>query len=137
MAINLLPEDPHEHGIGGRVGGYLERFDKAFERFKERYKRGLTTALHHRGLVLGCVGAVILSSLLLLIAVGRDFFPYVDAGQIKLHVRVPAGTRLEETERMMAKVESIVRSVIPPNELQLMTDHIGLPVYWAPAVLPD
>ena len=131
MAINLLPEDPNEHGIGGRVGEYLERFDRFFERSKERYRRGLTTALNHRGLVLACVGAVILSSLLLLMAVGQDFFPYVDAGQIKLHVRVPAGTRLEETERTMAKVENIVRSVIPPNEMQLMTDHIGLPVYWA------
>jgi multidrug efflux pump subunit AcrB len=131
MAITLLPEDPKEHGIGGRVGEYLERFDQAFERFKERYRRGLTSALHQRGLVLGCVGVVILSSLLLLLAVGQDFFPYVDAGQIKLHVRVPAGTRLEETERLMAKVENIVHETIPPDELQLMTDHIGLPVYWA------
>lgn len=131
MAINLLPEDPNEHGIGGRVGEYLERFDRAFDRFREKYKAGLTTALHHRGLVLGCIGAVILSSLLLLMAVGQDFFPYVDAGQIKFHVRVPAGTRLEETERLMAKVENIVRSVVPPKELQLITDHIGLPVYWA------
>jgi multidrug efflux pump subunit AcrB len=131
MAINLLPEDPNEHGIGGRVGEYLERFDQGFERFKERYKRGLTTALNHRGLVLGCVAVVILSSLLLFMAVGQDFFPYVDAGQIKLHVRVPAGTRLEETERIMAKVENIVRASIPADELQLMTDHIGLPVYWA------
>jgi multidrug efflux pump subunit AcrB len=131
MAINLLPEDPNEHGIGGRVGEYLERFDQAFERFKGRYKRGLTTALEHRGLVLGCIAVVILSSLLLFMAVGQDFFPYVDAGQIKLHVRVPAGTRLEETERMMAKVENIVRASIPADELQLMTDHIGLPVYWA------
>ncbi len=131
MAINLLPEDPNEHGIGGRVGEYLERFDQAFERFKERYKRGLTTALNHRGLVLGCISVVILSSMLLFMAVGQDFFPYVDAGQIKLHVRVPAGTRLEETERIMAKVENIVRASIPADELQLMTDHIGLPVYWA------
>jgi multidrug efflux pump subunit AcrB len=131
MAINLLPEDPNEHGIGGRVGEYLERFDQAFERFKGRYKSGLTTALEHRGLVLGCVAVVILSSMLLLFAVGQDFFPYVDAGQIKLHVRVPAGTRLEETERIMAKVENIVRSTIPSDELKLMTDHIGLPVYWA------
>jgi len=131
MAINLLPEDPNEHGIGGRVGAYLERFDHAFDRFREKYRAGLTTALHHRGLVLGCIGAVILSSLLLLIAVGQDFFPYVDAGQIKFHVRVPAGTRLEETERTMARVENIVRSVVPPKELQLITDHIGLPVYWA------
>ena len=131
MAINLLPEDPNEHGIGGRVGEYLVRFDHAFDRFRENYRAGLTTALHHRGLVLGCIGAVILSSLLLLMAVGQDFFPYVDAGQIKFHVRVPAGTRLEETERTMARVENIVRSVIPPKELRLITDHIGLPVYWA------
>jgi len=131
MAINLLPEDPEEHGIGGRVGEYLERFDQAFERSKEKYRRGLTTALHHRGLALGCVGIVILSSLLLLYVVGQDFFPYVDAGQIKLHVRVPAGTRLEETERMMAKIENIARATIPPDEFQLMTDNIGLPVYWA------
>jgi multidrug efflux pump subunit AcrB len=131
MAINLLPEDPSQHGMGGPIGKYLERFDQAFERFKERYKRGLTTALNHRGLVLGCVAAVILSSLVLLLGVGEDFFPYVDAGQIKLHVRVPAGTRLEESERLMARVENIARSVIPPSELRVMTDHIGLPVYWA------
>jgi len=131
MAINLLPEDPNEQGIGGRVGAYLERFDRGFDRFKTKYKTGLTTALEHRGLVLACVGAVILSSSLLLMAVGQDFFPYVDAGQIKFHVRVPAGTRLEETERTMARVENIVRSVVPPKELQLITDHIGLPVYWA------
>jgi multidrug efflux pump subunit AcrB len=131
MAINLLPEDPNEHGIGGRVGEYLKRFDQAFERFKERYKGGLTIALEHRGLVLACIAVVILSSMLLLFAVGEDFFPYVDAGQIKFHVRVPAGIRLEETERIMAKVENIVRSTIPSDELELMTDHIGLPVYWA------
>ncbi len=131
MAINLLPEDPTQHGIGGPIGKYLERFDQSFERFKEKYKGGLSTALHHRALVLGCVGGVVLSSLLLLFVVGEDFFPYVDAGQIKLHVRVPAGIRLEETERLMAKVENIARSVIPPNELRVMTDHIGLPIYWA------
>ena len=74
---------------------------------------------------------LILSSLVLLRGIGQDFFPYVDAGQIKLHVRVPAGTRLEETERLMARVENIAREVIPPKELHLMTDHIGLPVYWA------
>jgi len=131
MAINLLPEDPNEHGIGGRVGEYLKRFDEAFERFKGKYKGGLTIALEHRGLVLGCIAVLILSSMLLFFAVGQDFFPYVDAGQIKFHVRVPAGTRLEETERILARVENIVRATIPPDELQLMTDHIGLPVYWA------
>src|SRR5260370_19644599 len=71
------------------------------------------------------------ASLLLLRGVGEDFFPYVDAGQIRLHVRVPPGVRLEETERQLDRVEGIVRNIIPASELDVMTDHIGLPIYWA------
>jgi multidrug efflux pump subunit AcrB len=131
MAINLLPEDPQEHGIGGALGRWLTKFERGFDRFKESYERGLTTALRHRGFVLGCIAMMIGSSLLLMRGVGEDFFPYVDAGQIRLHVRVPSGIRLEESERMLDQVERIVRRVIPANELDLMTDHIGLPIYWA------
>ena len=65
-----------------------------------------------------------LASLLLLKCVGEDFFPYVDAGQIRLHVRVPVGTRLEESERILAKVEDIIRAAIPADEMDLMTDHL-------------
>ena len=136
MAINLLPEDPNEHGIGGRVGEYLERFDQGFERFKERYKRGLTTALNHRGLVLGCV-AVVICRRCCCMAVGQDFFPYVDAGQIKLHVRVPAGTRLEETERIMAKVENIVRASIPARRTPTDDRSHRFAGLLGTAVLPD
>jgi multidrug efflux pump subunit AcrB len=131
MAINLLPEDPEEHGIGGPLGLWLAKFERGFDRFKESYRRGLTTALGHRALVLGCIAVVIASSLLLIRGVGEDFFPYVDAGQIRLHVRVPPGIRLEESERLLDQVERIVREVIPADELDLMTDHIGLPIYWA------
>jgi multidrug efflux pump subunit AcrB len=131
MAINLLPEEPGADKPGGHIGALLQSFDSGFDRLKESYRRGLTTALHHRGLVLGCVVAVVLASMLLLEGVGEDFFPYVDAGQIRLHVRVPVGTRLEESERILAKVEDIIRSAIPADEMDLMTDHIGLPIYWA------
>ncbi|MBV8773786.1 MAG: efflux RND transporter permease subunit, partial [Deltaproteobacteria bacterium] len=131
MAVNLLPDDPQEHGMGGALGRWLTKFERGFDRFKESYRRGLTTALRHRGLVLGCIGVMIGSSLLLMRGVGEDFFPYVDAGQIRLHVRAPSGIRLEESERLLDQVETIVRQVIPPNELDLMTDHIGLPIYWA------
>jgi multidrug efflux pump subunit AcrB len=131
MAINLLPENPEEHGIGGAMGRWLAKFEHSFDRFKERYRRGLTTALNHRGLVLGCIAVMIGSSILLIRGVGEDFFPYVDAGQIRLHVRVPPGIRLEESERLLDRVETIVRQVVPANELELMTDHIGLPIYWA------
>jgi multidrug efflux pump subunit AcrB len=131
MAINLLPEDPGEHGFGGSLGRWLAKFERGFDRFKEGYRRGLTTALRHRGLVLGCIAVMIGSSLLLLRGVGEDFFPYVDAGRIKLHVRVPSGIRLEESERLLDQVERIIRQIIPANELDLITDHIGLPIYWA------
>ena len=131
MAINLLPENPEEHGTGGAVGAWLAAFERGFDRFKESYRRGLTTALHHRVIVLSCIAVMIGSSLLLMRGVGEDFFPYVDAGQIRLHVRVPPGIRLEETERLLDQVEGIVRQIVPANELDVMTDHIGLPIYWA------
>jgi len=131
MAINLLPEDPEEQGTGGSVGAWLAVFERGFDRFKESYRRGLTTALHHRVIVLSCIAVMIGSSLLLMRGVGQDFFPYVDAGQIRLHVRVPPGVRLEETERLLDQVEGIVRQIVPANELDVMTDHIGLPIYWA------
>ncbi|MBV8055935.1 MAG: efflux RND transporter permease subunit, partial [Deltaproteobacteria bacterium] len=131
MAINLLLEDPEEHGFGGPIGTWLAKFERGFDHFRESYRRGLTTALNHRGFVLGCIAVLIASSLVLMGGVGEDFFPYVDAGQIRLHVRVPAGIRLEESERLLDEVEGIVRQIIPANELDVMTDHIGLPIYWA------
>jgi multidrug efflux pump subunit AcrB len=131
MAINLLPEDPQQQGTSGLLGRWLTKFERSFDHLKESYRRGLTTALSHRGLVLSCIAVMIGSSLLLMRGVGEDFFPYVDAGQIRLHVHVPSGIRLEETERLLDQIEGIVRQVVPANELELMTDHIGLPVYWA------
>ena len=131
MAINLLPEDPQEHASSGLLAQWLTKFERGFDRFKDSYQRGLTTALRHRGLVLGCIAVMIGSSLLLMRGVGEDFFPYVDAGQIRLHVRVPTGIRLEESERLLDQVEGIIRQIIPADELELMTDHIGLPIYWA------
>jgi multidrug efflux pump subunit AcrB len=56
-----------------------------------------------------------------------DFFPTVDSGQIRLHVRAPAGTRIEETERYFAKIDAVVREVIPPHELKTIIDNIGIP----------
>ena len=70
-----------------------------------------------------CVGSVCL-----LPFIGQDFFPTVDAGQFRLHVRAPAGTRIEETERLFNQVESAIRQTIPAKELDLTLDNIGLPV---------
>ena len=70
----------------------------------------------------GCV-----ASAALLPWVGRDFFPSVDAGQIKLHLRAKTGTRIEETARLCDQVETLIRSVIPADELATILDNIGLP----------
>ena len=59
--------------------------------------------------------------------IGEDFFPAVDAGLIRLHVRAPAGTRIEETERRTREVEGLIREVIPPNEIELVSNIVGLP----------
>ena len=66
-------------------------------------------------------------SLALSVIVGRDFFPYVDSGQMRLHVRTPDGTRIEETERVFARIEAEIRRLIPPDEIAEILGNIGLP----------
>ena len=74
------------------------------------------------------MGATVLISLCVVPFLGRDFFPAVDAGQFRLHVRAPAGTRLEATEERFYRVGRAIREVIPPNEIDNVLDNIGLPV---------
>jgi multidrug efflux pump subunit AcrB len=131
MARQLLYEDPRQHKVGGWFGRFTDRFEKSFERLRERYQRSLATCIAQRGFVLGCVMVLIVASLLLIRVVGEDFFPAVDTGMIRLHVRCPVGTRLEESSRMLRGVEDTIRQIIPPDEFELLSDHIGLPVYWA------
>jgi multidrug efflux pump subunit AcrB len=131
MARYLLKDEAGGHKMSGWFGRFTEGFDRSFDRLRERYRRGLTAALSRRAVVLSCVTLVVVASMLLVRIVGTDFFPYVDAGMIRLHAKVPVGTRLEESERIMAQVEGIIHQQIPNRELDLMTDHIGLPIYWA------
>ena len=70
---------------------------------------------------------MVLVSVALVPFLGRDFFPAVDAGQFRLHVRAPAGTRLESTQERFFQVGNAIREVIPPNEIQNVLDNIGLP----------
>jgi CzcA family heavy metal efflux pump len=131
MALHLLEEEPEHNRSRGRLGRITASFERGFERLRNRYRRGLVRVMDHRAFALGSIAVIVVASMALLRIVGEDFFPSVDSGMIRLHVRAPVGTRLEESTRIMAGVESEIRDVIPPNELKLMTDHIGLPVYWA------
>ena len=117
------------HGSYKRPGAFrrlYNRFNAGFDRFQARYIRALEWVLGHRRTVLIIFGAVVLFTLVLLPFVGRDFFPNVDAGQIRLHMRAPAGTRLEATEQVSAKTTEIVRQIIPQKAVGSIISNIGL-----------
>jgi multidrug efflux pump subunit AcrB len=102
-------------------------FNRGFARFRDTYSGFLDWSLDHRRLALiGFFGFSILS-LGLLPFVGRDFFPDVDAGLIRFHVRAPSGTRIEQTEALFADVEDEVRRTVPSADLDTILDNIGLP----------
>ncbi len=102
-------------------------FNIRFERMRAKYHRALAWCLHHRVRVSLVYGLFVLASLGLITVVGSDFFPYVDSGQLRLHVRAPEGTRIEETERVFGAVEETVRRNLEHGELVAITDNIGLP----------
>ena len=102
-------------------------FDRWFERRREGYKRVLEWTLDNRALTLGVFGLFILLSLPLVAFIGEDFFPYVDSGQMRLHVYPPQGMRPEDSEQYFAAVEKEIRRVIPVEEVKLILDNIGLP----------
>jgi multidrug efflux pump subunit AcrB len=106
-----------------RVNAYVE---EGLERFREWYAGVLGVALAHRGITLGLAAAFVGGSMLLIPAIGEDFFPSVDAGVFQLHIRAPAGTRLEQSELIFGAVERAIKRVISPAEIQLMRDNIGL-----------
>src|SRR3989454_11595582 len=133
LAMYLLSsEDEYqsEDHIGEKMGffrRYQQGFEKGFESFREGYRRALRTALHSPRLFAVCFLAFCGFSLLLIGVLGRDFFPKVDAGQIRLHMRARTGLRIEETARLADQVNGVIRETIPKDELTTVLDNIGLP----------
>jgi len=104
------------------------RFEESFERFREGYHALLERCLQHRRtFLLTFITGCVLSVLLLVPFLGQDFFPSVDSGQFKLHLRARTGTRIEETARLCDLVEQFIRQQIPQNEISSIIDNIGLP----------
>jgi multidrug efflux pump subunit AcrB len=102
-------------------------FDRSFERVRRAYTLSLSALLaHKRGFALLFMGFCLVSCLLYPV-LGRDFFPSVDAGQIRLHMRAPTGTRIEETARLADAVEAVIRQIIPASELETILDNLGVP----------
>ena len=104
-----------------------KRFDAAFEKFRGGYILILSTLLTHRKAFGGAFLGFCVLSLGLAFGLGQDFFPSVDGGQIRLHMRTPTGTRIEETARVADEVDKVVREVIPKEELSTILDNLGLP----------
>jgi multidrug efflux pump subunit AcrB len=111
-----------------RVQRFQLGFEKAFDRLRSAYHQLLERCLNHRQIFLTAFLATCVASVALLVPwLGRDFFPSVDSGQFKLHMRAPTGTRIEETARLSDLVEQSIRETIPPDQLSGIIDNIGLP----------
>jgi multidrug efflux pump subunit AcrB len=133
MANYLLKPHVH-HGGGGPpptrnpLVKFQRGFEARFERLRVGYRDLLSLALAHRPtFVIGFLGFVAVSFLLVPF-LGRNFFPSVDAGNILMHVRTQVGTRVEETAGQLADVQKAIRKIIPPEEIETVTDNIGMPI---------
>jgi len=126
ITIGLLLKG-EQHGGESWFDRLYARFNRGFETMRDGYTELLGTLMHRR-LIVPAVAAIVLAlGGTLFMFVGRDFFPVIDGGQIQLHVRVPAGTRIEKTEQMFQAIEDRIRQVIPENDRDLILDNIGLP----------
>jgi CzcA family heavy metal efflux pump len=133
LAMYLLSAEDEYHAeehAGEKMGffrRYQQGFERGFERFREGYGRALRAALHSPGIFATCFLAFCILSVTLVGVLGRDFFPKVDAGQIRLHMRARTGLRIEETARLADQVNGVIRDTIPKEELTTVLDNIGVP----------
>ena len=127
--VKLYALGAHGESAGGK--GLIWRvhylFNRRFELMRSSYAGLLHWSLDHRRAFLAGFGVFVTASLCLSAFVGRDFFPTVDSGQMRLHAMAPTGTRIEETEVLFSKIDAEIRRVIPPNEIDTIIDNIGIP----------
>jgi CzcA family heavy metal efflux pump len=119
----------HEHREAPKsfFGRFQRGFEHKFEDFRRGYEALLETTIAHRGAFMICFLAFCVLSMGLFFFLGQDFFPQVDAGLLRLHVRARPGLRVEETARLCDQIEAALRQEIPPGQLQTVLDNIGLP----------
>src|SRR5207237_87955 len=133
LARLLMPGEEH---AASTPSALQRKRDEIWNRFQAGFGRALETVLAHRRFTLVTALVLALSGAALLTVVGTDFFPPVDAGLMKLHFRAPAGTRIEETERLVVQVERRIRETIPADELETVNDMIGVPLFYNLAFVP-
>ena len=133
MAMYLLSAadeyhaDEHRGEKMGFFRRYQQGFEHTFERFRDGYRKALTIALENAKLFCACFLVFCLLSSGLSLLLGRDFFPYVDAGQIRLHMRARTGLRIEESAKLADQINQVIRKTIPEKDLITVLDNIGVP----------
>jgi CzcA family heavy metal efflux pump len=128
LVMFIMRGHEHRSATGKTFFGRFQRgFERKFEDFRRGYAQLLETTLEHRGVFVLYFLAFCLLSLGLFMFLGEDFFPQVDAGLLRLHVRGRAGLRVEETAKLCDEVEATLRQAIAPGEVQTILDNIGLP----------
>ena len=129
--VLYLMQHRARHSGAPSASGRFRRIHLAFEAWFERFRQGyvvVLAALLQRKLVFGCAFLLwCLASSALFLSLGRDFFPVVDAGQIRLHVRAPVGTRIEEMPALVDQVETRIRKLIGQDEIASIVDIVGGP----------
>src|ERR1700691_1664322 len=121
-----IPEE-HRGEKQGFFRRYQQVFERNFERFREGYRHALGFALEKSVVFSACFLTFCVLSGGLIFVFGREFFPKVDAGQIRMHFRARTGLRIEESARLADQVDAVIRETIPPKELQTGLDKIGVP----------
>jgi CzcA family heavy metal efflux pump len=125
--VSLYQDETNSPQARSWIWRFHKRFENHFDHFQEKYRSLLEWSLAHRALVILVFAVVSVGSLSLVFGIGENFFPYVDSGQIQFHVRPPSGTRIEVATQIFARVDSEIRRVIPPEQLSMVVDNIGLP----------
>jgi len=132
MANHLLrahaPEEHQKAPSKNPLVLFQRSFEARFERLRQAYRQILVRAVANRTRFIAGFLAVVALSFLLVPFIGSNFFPAVDSGQILMHVRLPVGTRVEETAARFGHIEQAVRRLIPAREIATMVDNIGLPI---------
>jgi multidrug efflux pump subunit AcrB len=143
----LMASQAHHAGHGAAAAaaprrmnlfGYIHHgFEAGFERFREVHRNTLAWTVERPLTTVGFFAVLIAASCLLFPRLGMDFFPQIDAGQMRLHVRAPPGTRLEETQQYFAEVETAIRKIVGNDQIEVMLGNIGLPYSGINVALSD
>lgn len=127
-AHDVHAESPANDAKPSLLQRLYKAFDSRFERVRRVYTLALSAQLSNRKVFAGLFLGFCLLSTALFPFLGRDFFPSVDGGTIRLHMRMPTGTRIEETARTADQVEAVIRELVPADQLETVLDNLGVPI---------